>query len=83
MHWLLTEEAKSKELNDDERKLIKSKGKSAETKGMNLLAKEKNISRESKEIFYLHMAAQKEANESEKVDSSGEEEDSHLFSDSS
>ena len=87
MHWLLTEEAKSKELNDDERKLIKSKGESAKTKGMNLLAKEKNISRESKEHIYLHMAAQQEAmigiNESEKVDSSGEEEDSHLFSDSS
>ena len=87
MHWLLTEEAKSKELNDDERKLIKLKGESAKTKGMNLLAKEKNVSQQSKEIFYLHRAAQQEAmigiNESEKVDSSGEEEDSHLFSDSS
>ena len=54
---------------------------------MNLLAKEKNVSRESKEIYYLHMAAQQEAmigiNESEKVDSSDEEEDSQLFSDSS
>ena len=120
MHWLLTGETKSKELNDDERKLIKSKGQSAIKKGMTLLAKEKNISRESKELNYLHMAAQQEAmigirkkgkkkqqkqskefnandtidkvdhmdaqqeeNESEKVDSSGEEEDSPLFSDSS
>ena len=87
MHGLLTVEAKSKELNDDERKLIKLKGESAKTKGMNLLAKEKNVSQQSKEIFYLHRAAQQEAmigiNESEKVDSSGEEEDSHLFSDSS
>ena len=84
MHWLLTEEVKSKELNDNERKLIESKGRSAINKGMNLLAREKNISRESKELYYFHTTAQQEAmNESEIEDSSSEKEDSPLFSNSS
>ena len=95
MHRLLTWKAKSKDLNQDEVKLIRSKGRFAKNRAMNLLASEKNVVRGSKELYYLHnvaiqeanrvdlMEAQQEEEGSENVDSSGEEEDSKLFSDSS
>ena len=95
MHRLLTWKAESKELNQAELKLIKSKGRFAKTRAMSLLASEKNVARGSKELYYLHnvaiqeanrvdlMEAQQEEEGSENVDSSGEEEDSKLFSDSS
>ena len=120
MHRLLTWKAESKELNQAELKLIRSKGRFAINRAMNLLASEKNVARGSKELYYFHnvaiqeamigirkkgkkqqqaksmeskandnsnrvdlMEAQQEEEGSEKVDSSGEEEDSKLFSDSS
>ena len=53
--------AESKELYDAERKLIRAKGHSAIKRAMNLLAIEKNIIRNSKELNYFHSVAKQKA----------------------